>query len=64
MAYRLHSSTVLTLGEPVVNSGEATAQSLADEFGKFAEQQGWTLAWYSVGAEYYEIGRASCRERV
>lgn len=52
VAYRLHSSTVLTLGEPVVNSGDATAQSLADEFGKFAEQQGWTLAWYSVGAEF------------
>jgi len=52
LAYRLHSSTVLTLGEPVVNSGDATAQSLADEFGKFAEQQGWTLAWYSVGAEF------------
>ncbi|MDO4631010.1 MAG: phosphatidylglycerol lysyltransferase domain-containing protein, partial [Corynebacterium sp.] len=52
VAYRLHHSTVITLGEPVVNSEDETAQSLANAFEAFAERQGWSVAWYSVGSSF------------
>ncbi|MGV0341837.1 bifunctional lysylphosphatidylglycerol flippase/synthetase MprF [Corynebacterium mastitidis] len=46
VAYRVHRGVAVTVGEPVGGPG------LAAGFEAFAASRGWTVAWYSVGADF------------
>ncbi len=45
VAYRVSNGIALTLGSPIGND-------ISAEFSAFASDQGWDVAWYSVGADF------------
>ncbi|MDU0479734.1 DUF2156 domain-containing protein [Staphylococcus chromogenes] len=51
VAYRLHNSIAVTVGEPVCTSG-ADCDRLADAFEQHIYAQGGQVAWYSVRADF------------
>ncbi|MCZ9309070.1 bifunctional lysylphosphatidylglycerol flippase/synthetase MprF [Corynebacterium uberis] len=49
VAFRVRNGVAVTVGQPV---GSAAVEELAAGFEKFAAAQGWTVAWYSVNADF------------
>lgn len=51
VAYRLSANVAVTLGEPVCGA-QGDRDELARQFEAFAQNNGWTVAWYSVRPEF------------
>lgn len=51
VAYRVHNSVCVTVGEPVT-TGKVAPAKLAAAFETYALSQGWQPVWYSVRSEF------------
>lgn len=53
VAYRVKRGIAITLGEPILGPDSSVSKAeLAAQFEEFASNQGWIVAWYSVGEEF------------